>query len=188
MQNGETSITSIEDTAYPCCFVLKLNSYAFTCTAFSPYNLFSSRHCGYFYSLAWPCKPVFSKMCPTFVGGVLPYLSQKQCHDWPINMVKNGILSFPYLLLAELIYIKQTQKMSECSHRVETSTWYSIVILELEKTKGESESACCRSCSWVDFCSLARINTAEKSSCISYHFLFFHFAKIAIELIIHVAK
>ena len=37
-------------------------------------------------------------------------------------MVKNGILSFPCLLLAELVYIKQTQQMSEFSHQVETST------------------------------------------------------------------
>ena len=85
-------------------------------------------------------------------------------------MVKNGILSFPCLLLAELVHIKQTEKISEFSHQVETSCWYSIVILELEKTKGESESAHCRSCSRVDFCSLAQINTAEKSSCISYNF------------------
>ena len=76
-------------------------------------------------------------------------------------MLKNGILSFPCLLLAELVYIKQTQKMSEFSHQLQTSTWYSIVILELENTKGESESARCHSCSRVDFCSLARINTAE---------------------------
>ena len=103
-------------------------------------------------------------------------------------MVKNGILSFPFLVLAEVVYIKQTQKMSEFSHQIETSTWYSIVILELEKTKGESEWARCHSCSRVDFCSLARINTAEKSSCISYNFYFFNFAKIATELNIHVAK
>ena len=82
-------------------------------------------------------------------------------------MVKNGILSFPCLLLAELVYVKQTQKMSEFSHQVEISTWYSIVILELEKTKDESESARSRSYSRVDFCSLVRINMAEKSSCIS---------------------
>lgn len=78
--------------------------------------------------------------------------------------------------------------MSEFSHQLQTSTWYSIVILELENTKGESESARCHSCSRVDFCSLARINTAEKPSCISYNFYFFNFAKIATELNIHVAK
>ena len=60
-----------------------------------------------------------------------------------------------------------------------------IVILELEKTKGESESARCRSCSRVDFCSLVRINTAEKSFCMSYDF-YFNFAKSAIELNVHV--
>ena len=60
-----------------------------------------------------------------------------------------------------------------------------IVIIELEKTKGESESARCRSCSRVDFCSLARINTAENSFCMSYNF-YFNFAKIAIELNVHV--
>ena len=103
-------------------------------------------------------------------------------------MVKNGILSFPCLHLAEVAYIKQTQKMSEFSHQVDTSTWNSIVILELEKTKGESESVRCRSCSRVDFCSLARINTAEKSSYISYNFYFLNFDKIAIELNIQVAK
>ena len=78
--------------------------------------------------------------------------------------------------------------MSEFSHQLQTSTWYSIVILELENTKGESESARYHSCFRVDFCSLARINTAEKSSCISHNFYFFNFAKIATELNIHAAK
>ena len=86
-QRGETSCAEHAEwrilhhpkkghTAYSCCVGLKLNSYAFTCTAFSSYNSFSTRHYGYFYTLAWPCKLELSKMRPTLVGGVRPYQSQ----------------------------------------------------------------------------------------------------------------
>ena len=47
-EHAEWRILHHTDRRYSCCFGLKLNLYAFTCTAFSPYNLFSTRHCGYF--------------------------------------------------------------------------------------------------------------------------------------------
>ena len=92
-------------------------------------------------------------------------------------MVKMEFCPFYVYFLVKLVYIKQIQKIGEFSHQV-----------ELEKAKDESESARCRNCSRIDICSLARINTAGRSSCMSYNFYFFNFAKLAIELNIHVAK
>ena len=55
-EHAEWRILFHTDSRY-CIFLLlclKLNSYAFTCTAFSPYNLFCTQHCGYFYLVLWP--------------------------------------------------------------------------------------------------------------------------------------
>ena len=99
---------------------MKLNSYASKCTAFSPYSLFSTHALRIL--LLWPGRVNRScRKCARFSGWGTAISEPKVFYECPINLVKNRILSFPCLVLAAKVSIKQTKRMGKFSDQVETT-------------------------------------------------------------------